>query len=69
MSVIFLILPLALLLVGVAIWAYLWSARAGQFDDLDTPAVRLLHDDERVATRVPEASTSGDAPSSKAAPH
>lgn len=68
MSVIFLILPLALVLVGVAVWAYLWSARGGQFDDLDTPAVRLLHDDgeqvtgDRAAFRLP------DDPSSTAAP-
>lgn len=66
MSVLFLILPLALLLVGVAIWAYVWSARAGQFDDLDTPAVRLLHDDSPAATRAPAASTSSDDPSSTA---
>ncbi len=45
MSVLFLVLPLALVLVGVAVWAYVWSARAGQFDDLDTPAHRMLHDD------------------------
>ncbi len=46
MSVLFVVLPLALLLVAVAVWAYIWSARGGQFDDLDTPAVRMLHDDE-----------------------
>ena len=46
MSVIGIVVPLALLLVGVAIAAYAWSARSGQFDDLDTPALRVLHDDE-----------------------
>lgn len=46
MSVLFLVVPLALLLVGVAVCAFVWSARGGQFDDLDTPAVRMLHDDE-----------------------
>jgi cbb3-type cytochrome oxidase maturation protein len=30
----------------IAVGAYVWSARGGQFDDLDTPAVRMLHDDE-----------------------
>ncbi len=48
MSVIFIVLPLALVIVLVAVVAYVWSARSGQFDDLDTPAVRMLHDDERV---------------------
>jgi cbb3-type cytochrome oxidase maturation protein len=46
MSVLFIVLPLALLLVGCAVWAYVWSVRQGQYDDLDTPAVRMLHDDD-----------------------
>ena len=37
---------IALLIVLVAVVAYVWSARAGQFDDLDTPAMRMLHDDD-----------------------
>ena len=45
MSVLYLVLPLALVVVGVAVVAFIWSARSGQFDDLDTPAVRMLHDD------------------------
>jgi cbb3-type cytochrome oxidase maturation protein len=45
-SVLFVVLPLAILIVALAVGAYVWSARAGQFDDLDTPAVRMLHDDE-----------------------
>ena len=50
MSVIFIVLPLALAVVFVAVVAYIWSARNGQFDDLDTPAVRMLHDDDVRAT-------------------
>lgn len=46
MSVIFIVLPLALVVVLVAVVAYIWSARNGQFDDLDTPAMRMLHDDD-----------------------
>lgn len=45
MSVIFLVLPLALLIVAVAVGAFVWSARHGQFDDLDTPAIRATQDD------------------------
>lgn len=47
MSVIFLVLPLALVVVGAAVCAFVWSARSGQFDDLETPAMRVLHDDAR----------------------
>ena len=46
MSVLFIVVPLAILLVAGAVAAYVWSAKSGQMDDLDTPAVRMLHDDE-----------------------
>ena len=45
MKIIFLVLPIALVIVGVAVLAFVWAARRGQFDDLDTPAMRVLHDD------------------------
>lgn len=45
MSVLYIVLPLALLVVSVAVGAFIWATRRGQFDDLDTPAVRMLHDD------------------------
>lgn len=45
MSVLFVLVPLAILLVAVFVIAYVWSTRSGQFDDLTTPAMRALHDD------------------------
>ena len=45
MSVIFLVLPLALLIVAAAVGAFVWATKRGQFDDLETPAIRALHDD------------------------
>jgi cbb3-type cytochrome oxidase maturation protein len=42
MSVIFVALPVALLLGGSALVACILSIRNGQFDDLETPAVRIL---------------------------
>ncbi len=45
MNVLYLILPLALLIVFIAVGAFVWAARRGQFDDLETPAMRALHDD------------------------
>jgi cbb3-type cytochrome oxidase maturation protein len=44
-SVIFIVVPLATVVVLAAVIAFVVSARRGQFDDLDTPAVRMLHDD------------------------
>jgi len=57
MSVIFLVVPLATLIVLAAVIAFVWSARRGQFDDLDTPAVRMLHDE----LPVKEGESSGQA--------
>ena len=45
MSIIFLILPVTLLLSGGAVAAFAWATRSGQFDDLETPAIRLLHEE------------------------
>lgn len=47
MSVIFLVLPLALLLAGAAITAFIWSIRNGQLDDTSTPAIRILSDEAK----------------------
>ena len=45
MTVLFLVLPLAVLFSAGAVVAFLWAARHGQLDDLDTPPLRVLHDD------------------------
>ncbi len=46
MSVIYIVLPLALIMAVLAIFAFIWATRGGQFDDLDSAAVRMLFDDE-----------------------
>ena len=53
MSILFLILPLTLLFSFGFVAAYAWATRTGQLDDLETPAVRALHDDSR-AISAPE---------------
>ncbi len=51
MSVLYIVVPLASVVVAVAVGAFLWATRQGQFDDLETPAVRALHDDADVRWR------------------
>lgn len=46
MSVIYILLPVAVVLAIAALSGFIWAVRRGQFDDMDTPAVRILHDDE-----------------------
>jgi cbb3-type cytochrome oxidase maturation protein len=55
MTVLYLVLPLALVTVLVAVLAFSWATRSGQFDDLDTPGLRVLHDDTPVGRTPPEA--------------
>jgi len=46
MSVIWIVLPLALVFAGVGVAAFIWCVRDGQMDDLDSPAVRVLFPDD-----------------------
>jgi cbb3-type cytochrome oxidase maturation protein len=55
MSVVFILLPLALLVAGVMVALFVWAVKSGQYDDLETPAVRILFDDEPKKTDEPDA--------------
>lgn len=46
MNSIFLLVPLGLGLLAIAIAAFVWAVRNEQFDDLDSPARRILLDDD-----------------------
>lgn len=66
METIFVLLPLALLIAAIAVGLFIWAAKTGQFDDLDTPAVRVLFDDEE--PRRPAAHASIAPPETAGAP-
>jgi len=46
------LVPLALVLVALIIWVFLWSVRSGQFDDLEGPAHRILMDDDDIGSGI-----------------
>ncbi len=50
MSVLYVALPIALILGGGGLVACVLCIRSGQYDDLDTPAVRMLIDDDERGT-------------------
>ena len=54
MSIIFLILPVTLILSASAVAAFAWATRSGQFDDLETPGIRLLHDETKTSDSAEE---------------
>lgn len=46
MDILFILLPASLLLAVIALIAFLLSVRDGQMRDLDTPARRMLFEEE-----------------------
>ncbi len=46
MNVLIYLIPIALLLGGLGLGAFLWSLKSGQYDDLDGAAERILRDDD-----------------------
>ena len=61
METIFVLLPLALLIAAIAVGLFVWAARTGQFDDLETPAVRILFDDDEPSRPAPSTGASDQA--------
>jgi cbb3-type cytochrome oxidase maturation protein len=45
MSVLYLAIPVALVVALIAVIAFVVQVRNGQYDDLETPARRMLFDD------------------------
>jgi cbb3-type cytochrome oxidase maturation protein len=62
-GILYVVVPIAVAIVVLALLAFRWAVRSGQLDDLDTPAVRMLHDDEPDRTARGRGSDSeGDGP-------
>jgi cbb3-type cytochrome oxidase maturation protein len=46
MSILYLLIPLSLILLGLAVWAFFWAVKHDQFEDLEGPAHRILFDED-----------------------
>jgi cbb3-type cytochrome oxidase maturation protein len=46
MTILYLLIPLSLILLGLAVWAFFWAVKNDQFDDLEGPAYRILFDED-----------------------
>jgi cbb3-type cytochrome oxidase maturation protein len=51
MTILLVLIPISLALLGLAIAAFVWAVRRGQFDDLDSAAIDILRDNERPPSR------------------
>jgi len=54
MAILLMLIPISLLLMGLAVAAFVWAVRRGQFDDMDTPALDILEDNDRPAPEPPD---------------
>lgn len=54
MTVLYLVLPIGLVLSAAFLYLCVRSISGGQFDDLDTPAIRAILDDEPLAEEEPD---------------
>lgn len=46
MDLLYAIVPFSMILLTLAIIGFFWAIRSGQFDDMDSPAHRILFDDD-----------------------
>lgn len=54
MAILLFLIPISMLLLGVAVWAFVWSVRDGQYDDLDTAPLDILRDDPPPPAPAPD---------------
>lgn len=52
MDLLWAMVPLSFLLLSIAIGVFFWAVRHGQFDDMDSPAHRILFDDDEMPAKT-----------------
>lgn len=64
MNILMFLIPVSMLFLGLALWAFIWAVKRGQFEDLDTSALDILREDEHdrpVRTPAPAAMAATEA--------
>ncbi|MET3130272.1 cbb3-type cytochrome oxidase maturation protein [Oxalobacteraceae bacterium GrIS 1.11] len=61
MEALYLLIPISIAIVFVALWVFFKASDGGQFDDLVGPGLRILQDDDRGADddEAPSVDSSG----------
>ena len=52
MSVLYVLIPLAMVFAVGFVGAFVWAVSGGQLDDLETPEGRILGDESRVPVKI-----------------
>lgn len=56
MEILYLLIPLAMIILLVIVGFFFWSVKSGQMDDLEGPAYRILMDDDTVKSKTDDKS-------------
>jgi len=46
MDILYLLIPLAVVIMVIAVAAFMWAVKSGQYEDMEGPAHRILMDDD-----------------------
>ena len=61
MEILYLLIPLGVVVMVIAVVAFTWSVKSGQYEDMDGPAHRILmDDDDPMIPRRPRPPEGGD---------
>jgi cbb3-type cytochrome oxidase maturation protein len=60
MSILYVLIPLAVVLLAIAVWALLWAVKNGQFDDLESHGWSVVLDDDQKPPAIEESSEKED---------
>lgn len=67
METLYLLIPISLVIVGLAVWIFFRMSDSGQFDDMEGPAHSILMDDDRPKPGAGTAPEAGNPPSDRGA--
>ncbi|WP_066758187.1 cbb3-type cytochrome oxidase assembly protein CcoS [Crocinitomix algicola] len=52
MQIIVILIFVSLVLAGLFLGAFLWATKSGQFDDYQSPSVRILSEEETIENEI-----------------
>lgn len=53
MSIIYVLIPIAILFVAIGLWIFFWAVRSKQFEDLEKEGFSILFDEDHKAPAKP----------------
>ncbi|MDZ7751701.1 MAG: cbb3-type cytochrome oxidase assembly protein CcoS [Gammaproteobacteria bacterium] len=62
MEVIYYLVPVALVILVIAVAIFFWAVKSGQYDDMEGPAHRILMDDDPPPAEPPDGDERKDDP-------